>query len=387
MRVVYITESHEARAGGIPTVVDELARQVRGQGAAVEIVSVGHEPLPAPAGAMLRNAVPARLSGPWRWSADLKRHIEAAAGDGAFWIFHLHGIWLASHWYGARIARQRRIPTIMSVHGQLEPYHWTDRGLLHSLKKSLYWRLIAYPAFRTVRVIHAITPQERDHLSSLFRDQEIVLIPNAADLEEIDRALGRLPDPVGRESVIAFLGRFHPKKGVDILIRAFAEAALPRQWRLVLAGTAGKAAYMSELQRLATTSPARDRITFIGPLSGAAKWQFYRTAAVVAVPSLSEVIGLVNLEAAACGTPTITTYDTGLLDWEAGGGILINPKVRELAEALNSLCLADTTEWQRRSVAARHLVETQYSWAKVRQLWLNLYRSVLSGQERITALG
>jgi glycosyltransferase involved in cell wall biosynthesis len=245
------------------------------------------------------------------------------------------------------------------------------------LKKRVYWTLVARPAFDAVRVIHAITPLEKEHLATLFKDREIALIPNAVDLDEIDPALASLPSPVHREPTVAFLGRFHPKKGVDILIRAFGEADLRQEWRLVLAGPPGTPAYMKELADLVARSPARDRITLAGPVFGEAKWRFYQSAGVVAVPSRSEVIGMVNLEAAACGTPTITTHDTGLLDWESGGGILIRPEVRDLAQALNAMCSAGTEERDRRSQAARRLVENRYSWAAVRELWLNLYQTVI----------
>jgi glycosyltransferase involved in cell wall biosynthesis len=308
----------------------------------------------------------------------LKDRIQAlAARDGGeSLVFHLHGTWLASQWYGARIAEKRGIPTVWSVHGQLERYHWTDRGVIHLWKKRLYWRLMAFPAFRSARVIHAVTRQEQETLSTFFKDQPIVVIPNAADLGEIDRALVALGGSVQKEPVIGFLGRFHPKKGVDILIRAFSDARLPQDWRLLLAGPSGRPTYMRELVDLVAASPARDRIAFIGPLSGDAKWRFYRRATVVAVPSHSEVIGMVNLEAAACGTPTITTHETGLDDWEAGGGILIHPEAQQLAQALRLMCFASEDEHKRRSVAARRLVENNYSWAVMKHRWLSLYESI-----------
>ena len=59
------------------------------------------------------------------------------------------------------------------------------------------------------------------------------------------------------------------------------------------------------------------RIRLIRPLLGEANGT-YKMAAAVAVPSVSEVMGMVNLEAAACCTPTITAYETGLEDWEDG---------------------------------------------------------------------
>src|SRR2546426_647277 len=347
-------------------------------GVDVDIISVGDDPLPAPAGARLVNAPPFGLTGPWRWSWRLRDRIEARARrDGSdSLVVHVHGTWLASQWYAARIARDRGIPTVWSAHGQLEPYHWSDRGVVHLLKKRLYWRLMAFPAFRSVRVIHAITQQEKENLSTFFKDQPIVVIPNAADLGEIDRAMAAIDSRVQKEPVIGFLGRFHPKKGVEILIRAFAEARLPHEWRLLLAGPSGRPRYMKELADLVAASPVRDRIAFIGSLSGDAKWRFYRRASVVAVPSYSEVIGMVNLEAAACGTPTITTHETGLGDWEAGGGTLIHPEMQELAQALRLMCFASEEEHRGRSAAARRLVENNYSWAAIKHRWLGLYESI-----------
>ena len=381
MKIVHVTESHEAMAGGIPAVVDQLARHTVEMGLDVDILSVGRDPLPPPAGAGLTNVPPHALGRWWGWSAFLNDRVRSLACRNGRQVFHLHGAWLASHWYAARAARKAEVPFIVSFHGQLEPYHWRDKGAFHVLKKKVYWYAVAYPAFRSASVVHAITPLEKQHLVRLFPTQRIEVIPNAVDLEEVDTALRDRADPIGtgRAPVIGFLGRFHPKKGAHLLIEAFSMAGLPREWQLVLAGPLGTPSYMAMLAELVKASPVNDRITFIGPVSGNAKWEFYRTATVIAVPSLSEVIGMVNLEAAACGTPTITTYETGLLDWKSGGGILIEPVVAELAAALSTICLGNTAEWQRRSLAARHLVESHYSWKVIRGRWLNLYGSVLHG--------
>jgi glycosyltransferase involved in cell wall biosynthesis len=376
MRVTYVTESHEASAGGITTVVDQLARHILAQGVDVEIVSVGTDPLAPPPGSRLTNVLPSRLSGPWRWSPKLMHVLREALSDGSR-IVHLHGIWLASQWSAARRAERLGIPVVLSAHGQLEPYHWHDKGTAHFLKKKAYWHLMALPAFRSIQVVHAITPREKDHLHSLMRDHRIVLIPNAVDLAEIDRTIPPVAEASRKQPVIGFLGRFHPKKGIDLLIEAFAAAELPSEWRLVLAGPAGGPRYMKKLTELVSRSPVRDRISFVGTLVGDAKWRFLREATVIAVPSLSEVIGMVNLEAAACGTPTITTHETGLDDWESGGGALIRPEVRDLALALSEVCSLNATEYARRTIAARRLVESRYAWAVVGRLWLDLYQTLL----------
>jgi len=378
--LAHITESHEAKAGGIPVVVDQLARQTARAGLGVEILSVGRNPMDPPSGVKLTNVPPGRIAAFWGWSRDLKRKVYSIAQGRNPRLFHIHGVWLASHWYGAQVARKTGMPFILSAHGQLEPYHWRDKGVLQLAKKELYWHAVAYPAFRWASVIHAITRLEGDHLAQLFPDQRIEIIPNAVDLDEVDKGLSGAPlsRRSGRTSTVAFLGRFHPKKGLDLLIEAFVAAQLPAEWSLVLAGPSGEPAYMSLLRDIIARSGVEERIRFIGPLTNSSKWEFYQSATVVAVPSLSEAVGMVNLEAAACGTPTITTYETGLDDWEgSGGGMLIRPNVRELASALQKVCSLSARDYEARSAASRRLVEDRYSWPVVLEKWLRLYDSLL----------
>jgi glycosyltransferase involved in cell wall biosynthesis len=116
----------------------------------------------------------------------------------------------------------------------------------------------------------------------------------------------------------------------------------------------------------------------VGAISGIEKWRLYRDSFVVVVPSFSEVIGMVNLESAACGTPTITTFDTGLVDWTEGGGVLTRPDAEELAQHLKRFLTLGPTEYARRSVAMRRLIEDKYSWTVVGKRWLGLYRSLIA---------
>ena len=93
-------------------------------------------------------------------------------------------------------------------------------------------------------------------------------------------------------------------------------------------------------------------------------------------PSHSEVVGLVNLEAADSFLPSITTYQTGLSDWTEGGGLLITPDVLQLSNALTEASCWSTEEQFDRGVASRSLVEQRYSWNHVMPLWENLYSQI-----------
>ena len=175
------------------------------------------------------------------------------------------------------------------------------------------------------------------------------------------------------EPLILFLGRIHPKKGIDLLISAFAKAALGTRWRLAIAGPDEMPHYLAELRRIANDIDTDVQIDFIGPLYGEEKFRWIKRAWIMAVPSLSEVIGMVNLEAAACGTPTITTVDTGLYDWEEGGGMLIDPTIDSLVHALKRAAAWNREEREQQGRRSRQLVTQRYSLEEIGKRWADLY--------------
>ena len=376
MRILLVTEDHEARGGGLTTAVQELAHHAALEGDEISLLCTGRDPVSPPKGVSVLQHVPSRVGARWGWSPGLFPAIDAIVRAGGGDRVHLHGVWQAAHWYAARRATSQGIPLLLSSHGMLEPYHWNDRGQRQLIMKRAYWTTMAYPAFRHANLIHAITPAEAHNLRRLFPGRDVDIIPNAVDLDEIDRELSRL-EPAGalvREPVVGFIGRFHPKKGLDVLIEAFSSARLAPSWQLRIAGPPGTPEYMARVNRAVAGSAARDRITIVGPVFGSDKWRFLRSVNVLAVPSLSEAIGLVNLEAAACGTPTITTHATGLEDWENGGGLLVAPGTEALRAALERVSRLSHEEYGERSRASRALVERRYAWTVVSARWQDAYR-------------
>ena len=358
--------------------VDQLSRdtisRLKGTGS-VHIFTAGTDPIELPLEVGLTFLPTENFGRVWKWTRNMKSSIETVIELDKPSVIHIHNVWNASTWYGARLAKKHGSPSIHTFHGILEPWRWGYRGPLGKLKKQIYWRTMAFPAFKHVSAIQAITPLERDNLSLLFPGQRIELIPNAIDLPLVDSQAEQFGikdiDPF-----ILFLGRIHPMKGVDLLIRAFAEARLPEKWRLVIAGPAEVPEYLEELKTSVRQSCLEDRVDFIGSVYEAERWKWYKRAWVVAMPSHSEVVGMVNIEAAACNTPTITTFETGLWDWEEGGGFLIHPDTTELMHSLRVACSWSESERIDRGRASRQLVEKQYALDVIGQRWLDLYKEL-----------
>lgn len=209
----------------------------------------------------------------------------------------------------------------------------------------------------------------------LFPNCRIEVIPHAIDVLAIDREAGSLA--ANPEPLIVFLGRIHPSKGIEILLDGFARAGLPSNWRLVIAGPQWSPAYANAMRNRITRLGISARVEFLGPIFGSQKWHLLKRAWVVTVPSQSEVMAMVNLEAAACGTPTITTPETGLLGWEEGGGMLISRQADEMVKALKQASSWTIAERMSRGSASRRMIEKKYSWEVVLPLWKACYESVL----------
>ena len=105
---------------------------------------------------------------------------------------------------------------------------------------------------------------------------------------------------------LLFLGRIHPKKGCDLLIKGFAQAQkeIAPEIHLAIAGP-GRSGYIAELKRLAKDSTNSDRVHWLGMLSGDRKWGALRSAEAFILPSHQENFGIAVAEAMACSTPVL----------------------------------------------------------------------------------
>ncbi|MEP6493097.1 MAG: glycosyltransferase family 4 protein [bacterium] len=118
--------------------------------------------------------------------------------------------------------------------------------------------------------------------------------PNAAE---------RSPTPS-----FAYLGRLKKYKGVHLVIRAFAEMAVPN----AVLEIAGAGDYRNDLETLAGSLDLGDRVRFLGRISEAEKLSLLRRSWALVFASPKEGWGITNLEAAACGTPVVASNSPGI---------------------------------------------------------------------------
>jgi glycosyltransferase involved in cell wall biosynthesis len=146
------------------------------------------------------------------------------------------------------------------------------------------------------------------------------------------------PDAASRtvHPSFAYLGRLKRYKGVDLVIRAFAELGRPD----ATLDIAGAGSYRPALEALARSLDLASRVRFLGFISEEEKLALLRQSWAVALASPKEGWGLTNVEAAACATPAIASNSPGIRESVQDGvtGFLVpHGDVAAMATAFRTL--------------------------------------------------
>lgn len=189
------------------------------------------------------------------------------------------------------------------------------------------------------------------------------------------------PDRVGRlraelgTPLVLFVGRHRYYKGVEYLIRAFADVDA----RLALVGSGPM---HDSWRRLAGGSDAADRIRFLGDLGESDLARHYAAADLVVLPSSarSEAFGMVQLEAMAAGRPVVSTElgtGTSHVNLHGETGLVVPPRdPKALARAIREL-LGDAERRRRMGTRGRQRVLDSFSADRMVRRTLDVYREAL----------
>jgi glycosyltransferase involved in cell wall biosynthesis len=225
------------------------------------------------------------------------------------------------------------IMLVTSVHGaelfpdgkRRESYPWSLKFLLHSSD-------------------HIVAPSEayREDVATLFPKlrRKIVSIHNGLDPAEFDRPC-EISGNGTRSRYILCVAMHNEKKGIDVLLRAFAQIqSREPQLRMVLAGDGP---LRSQLESLAESLGIAAKVDFRGRQERHEITSLLAGCEVFVLPSRSEPFGIVLLEAMACGKPVISTTAGGIPEiiHDRKNGILVEPNNPTALAAALTVVLSD----------------------------------------------
>ncbi|WP_111466992.1 glycogen synthase [Microbacterium suaedae] len=312
-------------------------------------------------------------------------------------LVHSH-TWYAN--FAGRIAKLLHgIPHIATAHS-LEPLRPWKAEQLGGGYRLTSW--IEREALGDADAIVAVSEGMRRDLLRVYPDLDpgrVQVIYNGIDLDgwsRVDdgdavRALGVDPD---RPSVV-FVGRITRQKGLPYLLRA--ARLLPPEVQLVLcAGAPDTAEIMAEVEGLVSELRGRrDGVVWIDRhLPRPELCALLSAATTFVCPSVYEPLGIVNLEAMACGLPVVGTRTGGIPEVVADGvtgtivpieqlddgtGTPLDPDrfVADLAEALTEM-VSDPERARALGAAGRERAEREFSWTTIAARTRALYADVLA---------
>lgn len=292
-------------------------------------------------------------------------------------IVHIHALWEQIQHDAARLARRRGVPYIIRPCGMLDPWSLAQGRL----KKRLYlrWRLRHH--LDAAQAIHFTTYLEHQASAALKLRSRVVVEPNGVNLQEFAAlppcGTWRAAHPeLGSRPVVLFLGRLHLKKGLELLIPAFAQAGIGDAV-LVIAGP-GAPGYRRHLDELIAQHLLQQRVIFTGMLTGADRIAALVDAELFVLPSHAENFGNAVVEALAAGTPVVTSDQVGLHAEIAAAGVGgVVPLVPEALASELTRWLGDVSLRRGAAARARPFVQECFDWRKIARRWVSHYEHLI----------
>lgn len=390
MRILHVIETMSLRFGGPVTVLKSLAHEQVRRGHDVSILTTNVDypngTLPVPVGRpVIEDGVrvtyhPVQFR-PLKFSMSMAAATMAAID--AHDLAHIHGLYRLPTSLAARTARRCAKPYVMMPHGALDPFMYAQSSKSVALKR-LYERVIDFPNLRAANAIHFTTREEQELASHLNLGTPGFVVPIGLDWEPF----ATLPAPgsfrgrigVGAEvPLVLFLGRVNFKKGLDLLVPAFAQIRRTHPHAVLAIVGPDNEEFGIRVRAMAAAENLGDSVRFVEMLGPDAVREAYRDSSVFVLPSYSENFGVAVIEALACATPVIISNRVNIHREVAnsGSGIVVPCKVGPLAHAIGSL-IDDGPRARVMGEHGRTWVRNNYTWPKIVMQMDDEYRKVLS---------
>ena len=336
-------------------------------------------------------------------------------------LIHDHGLWLPSNHRIARFASRHGIPRVVSPRGMLEPWALNHR----KWKKRLAWWLYQRGDLRKAVALHATAPSEEAQFPKLGLKMPVIVIPNGVEIpealkaeggtkpegsgaEDYDEVVARRATPLSGRKVSSnlkpekaqgdygvgirdegfkgegdsgfrtalFLSRIHPKKGLPMLVEAWAKVR-PAGWRMRVAGP-DEGGHRAEIAAMIHEAGLDDVWSLEGELSDEEKWKVFREADLFILPTYSENFGISVAEAMASGLPVITTTGApwkGLLSHHCGWWV--DPSVEALSGVLAEATASGDDTLREMGLRGRSWMANEFSWKGVAESMSKAYKTLI----------
>lgn len=295
-------------------------------------------------------------------------------------LLHIHALFSHTSIAAARAARRAGVPYVIRPLGVLNRWGMENR---RRWLKSLSFRFIEQPVLRHAATIHYTSRAEQleaeacgVRASATVLPLGIDVLPYASEISP-ERFYARFPQAKDRD-IVLFLSRVDAKKGVDLLLAAFARLHLKFPKCLLVIAGSGEEEYVQSLRQQAEMLGIDGQVVWAGFLGGQDKLAAFAAASVFTLPSHSENFGIALVEALAAGLPCVTTPGVAISEdiAECDAGVVVPCEISALASGLERV-IADVSMRQCLGANARRLATDRFSMETMGSALHALYQHLL----------
>jgi glycosyltransferase involved in cell wall biosynthesis len=239
-------------------------------------------------------------------------------------ILHAHW-WAPSGWVSAGVSSKLGVPLALSLHG-------TDIRLAKSVA---VLRPLARRVIRKADLVLPVSPSLGRGVREIAGDVRLEVLAMPADTDVFG---GRPPAEPSAPPHFAAVARLTAQKRIDVAIRALSH--LRESGVAAVLEIAGDGPERGRLEELARQLGVNESVVFLGMLTPERVADLFHRCGALVFPAEEEGYGLVIVEAALCGVPTLGVRSGGLLDLVESGanGVLVDPgDAKALSEAMARL--------------------------------------------------
>lgn len=379
MRILHTIEGMGTRYGGIATCTYELLTAIQGKGHTVEMLT---PTLKNPQDKLLgKGEIWMRTFsndglGPMNFSWNVRGELKYGCYD----LYHVNGMWQHICHATARYARKSGKPYVVTPHGMLYP----------TALKISYWKKWPMLKFWFAEDIqkasgfHATCETEMNHLRELGYAGPVAVIGNPVNVPEYVAELveNRKRHYVQHPEIrLGFLGRLHPIKRIENLLRGVAQSSV-RDLQVVLLGD-GDVEYRKFLMEETLRLGINERVEFLGFVSGREKFEQLSRLSALFVPSDMENFGMIVPEALLVGTPVMASLGT---PWKSlndyGCGWWVDNSPQSIAGVIEDIAGKSPLELFTMGIKGREMVLNKFEASIVARKMLQFYSWLLGESDR-----
>ncbi len=312
-----------------------------------------------------------------------ERSLIARLNDWRPDIVHIHGEFLPSNIWASRTLR---CPAVLTSHGAFHPGFPQSTNGKRRLFRLLYLRFAKAVFYRRLLAFHALSTMEERLVRKMVPGANVYRLPQGPPIH-VQRLLKLNGNSHGRgdngSCRLIYVGRLDVHaKGLDILLRAFAQAIRSSQFEgvsLTLVGPDWRGG-LEELRRLARHLAIEDRVKFTGPMRAENVMQLLHEADLFLLLSRNEAFGISLAEALLAGLPALVSTEVGSLTFPEIASlphvIPVKPELEAVREAIIH-CLNHIEELKTSAGAHAPQVANFFDWPRIATLHIRKYQEFL----------